>query len=58
VVLARVNAVPDVWNNRGKALMATGNYSAARDSFDRAIQLAPEFAEAKENRDLAQKMLQ
>ena len=43
---------PEVWNSRGKALMATGNYTAARDSFDRAIQLAPEYAEAKENRNL------
>jgi tetratricopeptide (TPR) repeat protein len=59
VVLAHVDyPVPRIWNDRGKALMATGNYSAARDSFDRALQQAPEFAEAKENRDLAQKMLQ
>ena len=36
-----------VWNSRGKAQMAAGNYIAARDSFDRAIQLAPEYAEAE-----------
>jgi Flp pilus assembly protein TadD len=58
VVVTHEDYVPNVWNYRGKALMATGNYSAARDSFDRALQQAPEFAEAKENRDLAQKMLQ
>jgi tetratricopeptide (TPR) repeat protein len=46
-----------VWNRRGVALMATGNYSAARDSFDRALQLAPGFIEAKENRDLLLKKL-
>lgn len=58
VVLERNTLVPYVWNNRGKALMAVGNYSAARDSFDRALQIAPEFTEAQENRDRAQKMLQ
>jgi len=57
MVLTRENFIPAVWNNRGKALMAMGNYTAARDSFDRALQQAPEFAEAKENRDLAQKKL-
>jgi tetratricopeptide (TPR) repeat protein len=50
--LALDNKTPEVWNSRGKAQMAAGNYIAARDSFDQAIQLAPEYAEAKENRNL------
>jgi lipoprotein NlpI len=32
--------------------MAAGNYTAARDSFDQAILLAPKYAEAQENRNL------
>jgi tetratricopeptide (TPR) repeat protein len=55
--LARDNSLAVVWNSRGEALMATGNYTAAIDSFDRALQQAPEFIEAKENRDLAKKKL-
>jgi len=56
--LARSPGRADVWNSRGEALMTTGNYTAARDSFDKALQIAPEYAAAKENRDLAQKKLQ
>jgi tetratricopeptide (TPR) repeat protein len=50
--LALESDLPELWNTRGEALMATGNYSAARDSFDRAIQLAPDFDQAKKNRNL------
>ena len=58
VVLAHEDYVPNVWNSRGKALMATGNYSAARDSFDQALQQAPDFIEAKENLDLVLEKMQ
>jgi tetratricopeptide (TPR) repeat protein len=53
VVLARQNDLPIVWNSRGESLMETGNYTAARDSFIKAIQIASDFEKAKENRDLA-----
>ena len=33
--------------------MTIGNYTEARDSFDKALQIAPEYANAKANRDLA-----
>lgn len=49
VVLAYEDDVPNIWNSRGRALMATGNYSAARDSFDQALKQAPDFVEAQEN---------
>jgi tetratricopeptide (TPR) repeat protein len=51
------NGLAVVWNKRGEAQMATGNYIAARDSFDRALKIAPGFVEAKENRDLVLKKL-
>jgi lipoprotein NlpI len=57
-VLAREDYVPEVWNSRGEALMATGNYTAARESFDKAIRIAPDYTKAKENRDLALKKIQ
>jgi tetratricopeptide (TPR) repeat protein len=53
VVLARENDLAIVWNSRGEALMTIGNYTEARDSFDKALQIAPEYAQAKANRDLA-----
>jgi tetratricopeptide (TPR) repeat protein len=56
--LALENDLAIVWNSRGEALMATGNYSGAQESFDKAIGIAPEYAAAKENRDLALKKLQ
>ena len=51
--LAINNEIPEFWNKRGEALMAIGNYTEARDSFDKALKFAPEYAAAKENRDLA-----
>lgn len=55
--LERDNSLAVVWNSRGEALMATGNYSDARDSFEHALQLAPKFAEAKENLDNVSKKI-
>lgn len=51
--LALENNLAIVWNSRGEALMTMGNFTEARDSFDKALQFAPEYAKAKENRDLA-----
>jgi Flp pilus assembly protein TadD len=50
--LALENDLAQVWNKRGAALMATGNFTAARDSFNRALQLAPNYVEAQENLNL------
>jgi tetratricopeptide (TPR) repeat protein len=47
--LAQDNSQAVVWNSRGEALMATGNYSEAHDSFEQALRLAPKFVEAQEN---------
>jgi tetratricopeptide (TPR) repeat protein len=58
VVLDREEYLAEVWNSRGEALMAIGNNTAARESFDKAIKIAPEYTKAKENRDLALKKLQ
>jgi tetratricopeptide (TPR) repeat protein len=41
-----------VWNSRGEALLTLGRYPEARDSFDKALQIAPEYAKAKENKNL------
>lgn len=51
--LAIDNNLAIVWNSRGEALMSLGNYSDARDSFDKALLIAPEYENAKANRDLA-----
>lgn len=51
--LALENNLPLVWNSRGEALMTIGKYTEARDSFDKALKIAPEYAKAKENRELA-----
>ena len=32
--------------------MKLGRYTEARDSFDKALQIAPEYAKAKENRNI------
>jgi tetratricopeptide (TPR) repeat protein len=51
--LALENNLAIVWNSRGEAQMTIGEYAQARDSFDKALTIAPEFPEAKANRDLA-----
>jgi tetratricopeptide (TPR) repeat protein len=51
--LALENNLAIVWNDRGEALMTMRNYTEARDSFEKALQIAPEYATAKINRDLA-----
>ncbi len=38
---------------RGEALMNLGRYSEALESFDKALQIAPDSPAAKQNRDLA-----
>jgi lipoprotein NlpI len=50
--LALDNNFPEIWNNRGEALMTLGRYSEAFDSFDKALEIAPDYAKAKENRNL------
>jgi tetratricopeptide (TPR) repeat protein len=50
--LALENNLALVWNSRGEALMTSENYSEARDSFDKALKIAPDYAKAKENREL------
>jgi tetratricopeptide (TPR) repeat protein len=50
--LALENNIALVWNTRGEALMSLGRYAEARDSFDKALQLAPDYAKAKENKNL------
>jgi tetratricopeptide (TPR) repeat protein len=55
--LALDNNLSLVWNSRGEALMALGRYSEALESFDKALQIAPEYARAKENRNLTQAKL-
>jgi tetratricopeptide (TPR) repeat protein len=55
--LALENNLAIVWNKRGEALMTTGNYTEALNSFDNALKFAPEYAAAKENRDLVLKKL-
>lgn len=50
--LALESNLPELLNMRGEALMATGNYTAALDSFDQALKLVPDFPKAKENRNL------
>jgi len=50
--LALENDLAQVWNNLGEAQMINGEYEQARDSFDKALQIAPEYATAKTNRDL------
>lgn len=55
--LALENDLAIVWNSRGEALMAMENYTAARESFDNALRIAPQYAAAKENRDLVLKKL-
>jgi tetratricopeptide (TPR) repeat protein len=51
--LSLENDLAIVWNKRGEALMMIGNYTDAKDSFENALKFAPEYVEAKENRDLA-----
>jgi tetratricopeptide (TPR) repeat protein len=51
--LALENNLASVWNSRGEALMTIGKYAEARDSFDKSLQIAPEYATALANRDLA-----
>jgi tetratricopeptide (TPR) repeat protein len=36
-------------NNRGAALMALGQYDAARGDFQRALRMDPALADAREN---------
>jgi Tfp pilus assembly protein PilF len=50
--LALEKDLSTVWNNRGEALMTLGRYSEARESFDKALQISPQYAKAKENRNL------
>ncbi len=50
--LAINSEVPQYWNKRGEALMTLGKYAEARDSFDKALKIAPDYATAKENRNL------
>jgi len=56
--LALDNGLAVVWNKRGEALMMSKNYTAARDSFARALELAPDFAEAKKNREAVLKKME
>ena len=55
--LALDNKFAIVWNDRGEALMALGNYTAASESFDKALEIAPEYAAAKENKNLVMKKM-
>jgi Ca-activated chloride channel family protein len=50
---ARV-ASPEAVFNRGNALLMHGNYTEAIASYDKALQLSPDWPEAKANRDLAE----
>jgi tetratricopeptide (TPR) repeat protein len=56
--LTQDNGLAVVWNKRGEALMISKKYTAARDSFARALELAPDFAEAKENRETVLKKME
>ena len=45
--------LPIVWNQRGKALVNLQNYQEAIQSFDKALQYAPDYQDAKMNKDNA-----
>jgi tetratricopeptide (TPR) repeat protein len=46
------NDLPRIWNLRGEAQLTLGRYEEALDSFDKALKIAPEYAPAKENRNI------
>ncbi len=48
--LLRVQASPDVFNHRGVALQQGQRFEEALESFDRALKLKPDYAEALNNR--------
>lgn len=50
---ARVSSLEAVFN-RGNALLMHGKYAEAIVSYDRALQLRPDWPEARANRDLAE----
>lgn len=45
---------PEAAFNRGNALIMLGRYEEAIKSFDQALQVRPDWAEAEQNRDIAQ----
>jgi tetratricopeptide (TPR) repeat protein len=47
--------MPNAWNFRGVALHELGRYAEAVGSYDKAIAINPDYAEAKLNRNLALK---
>ena len=47
--------IPEIWNSRGEALLKDGRYAEARDSFDKALKIAPYYTKALQNRNLTQK---
>ena len=49
----RVNT-PEAAFNQGNALVLRGQYAAALDAYDRALQERPDWAEARENRGIAE----
>lgn len=49
----RVNT-PEAAFNQGNAMVFQGQYAAALDAYDRALQLQPGWAEAQENREIAE----
>ena len=49
----RVNT-PEAAFNQGNALVLQGQYAAALEAYDRALQLQPGWTEAQENRDIAE----
>jgi tetratricopeptide (TPR) repeat protein len=51
------NNLAIVWNSRGEAMMAEGDYTGAYESFNKSLQIAPEYVKAKENRNLAKEKM-
>jgi tetratricopeptide (TPR) repeat protein len=45
------------WYNRGTDLGKLGRYEEALKSYDKALELDPNYANAQKNRDLAYKQL-
>ena len=49
---------PDGHYNRGNALAKSGDLAGAIDAYDRALEIAPEHADAEYNRDLVRELLE
>ena len=43
--------MPELWNNKGLAYAALGKYQDALQSFNKALGLKPDFADALKNKE-------